>query len=72
MFCRSLVWCAAVVAVRAAEVGLLAGAAAVELRPPVQHLMAGYGARVGLSSGTLDPLHAKVLVLEGGGIRRLW
>ncbi len=44
---------------------LRAGAAAVELAPPTGIDMAGYGARVGLSKGTLDLLHAKILVLEG-------
>ena len=44
---------------------LKAGAAAIELRPPNGILMAGYGARVGVSNGVLDPLHAKILVLEG-------
>jgi neutral ceramidase len=44
---------------------LQAGAASVELRPPTGIEMAGYGARIGVSKGTLDPLHAKILVLEG-------
>jgi neutral ceramidase len=44
---------------------LQAGAAAVELHPPLGIEMAGYGARVGASSGVLDPLHANILVFEG-------
>jgi hypothetical protein len=44
---------------------LQAGAASVELRLPTGLEMAGYGARIGVSKGTLDPLHAKILVLEG-------
>ena len=44
---------------------LQAGAAVVELRPALGIEMAGYGARVGVSKGTLDPLHARILVIEG-------
>ena len=44
---------------------LQAGAASVELHAPLGINMAGYGARVGVSKGVLDPLHAKVLVFEG-------
>jgi len=44
---------------------LQAGVAAVELHPPLGYIMGGYGARTGVSQGVLDPLHAKVLVLEG-------
>jgi hypothetical protein len=44
---------------------LAAGVAMVELRPPVGLPMAGYRDRQGLSRGVLDPLHARVLVVEG-------
>lgn len=44
---------------------LQAGAAKVALDLPTGLIMAGYGARTGTSTGTLDPLHAKVLVIEG-------
>lgn len=44
---------------------LKAGAVSVDLRPPLGIEMGGYGARVGVSTGTLDPLQAKVLVFEG-------
>lgn len=44
---------------------LQAGAGAVELHPPPDIEMGGYGARIGKSTGVLDPLHAKILVLEG-------
>lgn len=44
---------------------LKAGVARVELRPPLGFGMAGFGARKGNSEGVLDPLQAKVLVLEG-------
>jgi len=50
---------------QAAAKELQAGAASVELRPPTGIEMAGYGARIGVSKGTLDPLQAKILVLEG-------
>src|ERR1700686_3598324 len=57
-----LVACGAAFAVDAFAKDLEAGAAAVELRPPDGIAMAGFGARVGVSHGTLDPLHANVLV----------
>ncbi|MGA3185592.1 MAG: hypothetical protein ABSF22_00650 [Bryobacteraceae bacterium] len=44
---------------------LQVGAASVELHPPLGIEMGGYGARVGVSTGVLDPLHANVLVFEG-------
>jgi neutral/alkaline ceramidase-like enzyme len=44
---------------------LQAGAAAVELRPPFGIEMGGYGARIGVAGGILDPLQAKILVFEG-------
>ncbi len=42
-----------------------AGTATVTFHPPEGMLMAGYGARTAVSKGVLDPLHAKILVLEG-------
>ena len=44
---------------------LKAGAASVDLRPPLGIEMGGYGARIGVSTGVLDPIQAKVLVFEG-------
>lgn len=41
------------------------GAAVVDITPPIGIEMDGYGARVGGSTGTHDPLHARVLVAEG-------
>lgn len=48
---------------------VLAGAAAVDITPGSGLAMAGYGARVGVSTGTHDPLHARVLVLSDGATR---
>ena len=59
-----LVWIA-LAATPAGAKELHAGAGSVELRPPRGIEMAGYGARTGVSKGTLDPLHARILVLEG-------
>jgi neutral ceramidase len=42
-----------------------AAAGSVELQPPIGMAMAGFGARTGTSTGVLDPLHAKILILEG-------
>jgi hypothetical protein len=54
---------------RAAE-GLKAGAATVDITPPTGHAMWGYSARKALpSTGVLDRLHARALVLEVGGER---
>ncbi len=44
---------------------LMAGVARVEIRPPMNISMAGFGARKGNSDGVLDYPQAKVLVLEG-------
>ena len=52
-------WCA----------GLRAGVAKVEITPPVGVQMWGYSNRKGPASGTLDPLYARVLVLEAGDQR---
>jgi len=45
---------------------LKAGAARVEVTPPTGLSMYGYGNRKGTSTGILDPLMARVLVLEVG------
>ena len=45
---------------------LKAGVARVEITPPTGLSMYGYGNRKGTSSGILDPLMARVLVLEVG------
>lgn len=49
---------------------LRAGAAKVDITPPLGYAMWGYGARHDLpSEGVLDPLHARALVLEVGSER---
>ncbi len=48
---------------------LLAGAATVDITPPVGGLMDGYGARRQPSQGVHDPLFARALVLDYGGDR---
>src|SRR5215469_2540192 len=45
---------------------LKAGVARVEITPPIGLSMYGYGNRKGTSTGILDPLMARVLVLEVG------
>lgn len=45
---------------------LLAGAAKVDITPPLGLPMGGYGARQGVSTGVADPLHARALVLSDG------
>ena len=55
------------VADAAREVSLMAGAAQVEITPPVGTPLAGYGDRQGKSStGVHDPLMAQALVLQAG------
>lgn len=46
-----------------------AGAAAIEITPPVGDGMAGYGARTGVSAGIHDPLYVRALVLDDGATR---
>ncbi len=46
--------------------GLKAGVAKVDITPPAGVKMWGYGNRKGPATGTLDPLYARVLVLEAG------
>jgi hypothetical protein len=46
--------------------GLRAGAARVEITPPTGLTMYGFGSRKGTATGILDPLMARVLVLEAG------
>ena len=48
---------------------LRAGVAKVEITPPVGVQMWGYSNRKGPATGTLDPLYARVLVLEAGDQR---
>ena len=45
-----------------------AGVARVEITPPVGHVMGGYAARQGPSTGVHDPLYATVLLLKAGGV----
>jgi len=49
--------------------GFKAGAVKVDITPPTGLPMYGYFDRTQLSKGTLDPLYARVLVLEVGGKR---
>ena len=46
---------------------LRAGVAKVDITPPPGQRLWGFAARVDPASGVLDPLYARVLVLEGGG-----
>src|SRR5438552_15944064 len=48
---------------------LRAGAAVVDITPPVGTLMDGYGARQGVSTGIHDPLFCRALVLDDGATR---
>jgi len=43
-----------------------AGAAALDITPPVGAAMGGYGRRVGVSTGIIDPLLVRALVLSDG------
>jgi hypothetical protein len=61
LFCALLCVC-----VSAAEIS--AGLSRVEITPPVGHLMGGYAARQGPSTGVHDPLYATVLVLKSDGV----
>jgi len=49
--------------------GLRAGVAKVDITPPPGVLMWGYAGRKGPATGTLDPLYARVLVLDDGQTR---
>lgn len=53
-------------AASAQAAGLKAGVAKVEITPPVGEKMWGYAARKEPAKGVLDPLYARVLVLEAG------
>jgi neutral ceramidase len=66
-----LLFCAFFSVVATAGV-LKAGAAKVEITPPTGLGMYGYGNRQGKSTGVLDPLLARVLVLEAGEKRLAW
>jgi neutral ceramidase len=52
-----------------ARAELRAGVAKVDITPKTNGLMWGFGARRGSATGTLDPLYARILVLEAGGKR---
>jgi len=49
---------------QAGAAGLMAGAAKVEITPPVGHQLGGQASRAGPSTGILDPLFARILVLK--------
>lgn len=51
---------------------LRAGVAKVDITPPPNQSLWGYAERVKPASGTLDPLYARVLVLESQGTRLAW
>lgn len=53
----------------ASAAGLRAGVAKVDITPPTGQPMWGYFDRKTPSQGTLDPLYARVLVLEAGDVR---
>ncbi len=52
-----------------AQPGLKAAVAKVDITPKTHEVMWGFEDRVEPASGTLDPLYARVLVLEAGGKR---
>jgi Neutral/alkaline non-lysosomal ceramidase, N-terminal len=54
---------------RANAENMKAGVAKVDITPPLGTHMWGYFDRLKGAEGTLDPLYARVLVLEGGGQR---
>jgi neutral ceramidase len=54
---------------RASAAALMAGVAKVDITPPVGTQMWGYFNRLKGAEGTIDPLYARVLVLEAGGQR---
>ena len=54
---------------RANAAEMKAGVAKVDITPPLGVLMWGYFNRLTGAEGTLDPLYARVLVLEAGGKR---
>src|SRR5947208_10125830 len=53
----------------AAAAGLRAGIAKVEITPPAGEQMWGYENRTKPATGTLDPLYARVLVIEANNRR---
>jgi neutral ceramidase len=66
-------WVALMVwATSAQAAGLKAGVAKVDITPPPGVLMWGYFDRKTPATGTLDPLYARVLVLEAGGKSLAW
>lgn len=66
-FVFTLLWCSLLLPSAAAE-NLKAGAAKVDITPPIGFPMWGYGARHDAGSvGVLDPLQARALVLAVGG-----
>jgi neutral ceramidase len=70
---RLVYWVAVLLlATPAAGAVLRGGVAKVDITPPTGVAMWGYAARKALSTGTLDPLYARVLVLEAGEKRLAW
>ena len=67
-------WCFAVLAVAdpCRGASLRAGVAKVDITPPPGQQLFGYAERQTPAEGTLDPLYARVLVLEGNGNRLAW
>src|SRR2546422_1376969 len=64
---------AALVAARTCQGATLrAGVAKVDITPPGHELLSGYNERLKPATGTLDPLYARVLVLEAGEKRLAW
>lgn len=57
---------------QAQETKLLAAAGKVELIPPAGARLGGFGCRFEAVAGSLDPLYARLLVLEQGGLRVVW
>src|SRR5436190_2608338 len=65
-------WIAMACAPTSTAAPLKANVAKVDITPPPNQLLWGYPERVKPASGTLDPLYARVLVLESGGERLAW
>src|SRR5437899_10137775 len=61
--------CVLILARPAQGATLKAGVSKVDITPPAGLPMWGYGSRKSPSTGTLDPLFARVLVLEAGETR---
>lgn len=67
--CWAAAFCILVFGLQAMSATMRAGVAKVDITPPPGVSMWGYAGRKGPATGTLDPLYARVLVLEAGNKR---